>query len=249
MAVLALGAALAVWKVSFPSVNDMTFKMDYIGLQRAPGNVLILRPTHFADSARHGDVSYARDLKSEEPVMRIMGRKVSFQQVIATAYSCAPDRIILPLDAPKGDYDFLVTLAEKQNEHLQVAIKKKLGFVASWEPRETEVLSLKIKTPNAPALKPSASGQRTGISVQNGRLECTHTRFVYLSGLLENALKQPVLDKTGQTNYYDFSVDFDWNRSGDAPDRAAVDNVLNAIGLELQTDTASMPMVVVKKVR
>jgi len=119
VAVLALGAAFAVWKVCFPHVNDMIFRLDYIGLERAPDSVLILRPTHFANSPRHDDVSYATDLKAGKPAMRMMGRKVSFEQVIATAYSRAPNRIILPLDAPKGDYDFLVTLPEKQNEHLQ----------------------------------------------------------------------------------------------------------------------------------
>jgi uncharacterized protein (TIGR03435 family) len=249
VAVVALSAAFPVWKTCFPPVNDLVFRMDYNGLERAPDNILILRPTHFADSLRHGNVYFARNFKMGEPVMRMMGRKVSFEQVIATAYSCASNRIILPLDEPKGAYDFLVTLPKKQNERLQAAIKKKLGFAASWEPRETEVLSLKIKTPNAPALRPSASGQRTRISIQNGKLQATHVSFVYLSNLLENALKQSVLDKTDQTNYYNFSVDFDWHGSGDAPDREAVDKVLNTIGLELQANTASIPMLVVKKAR
>lgn len=249
VAALVLGAAFAIWKIYFPHVNDLIFRMDYIGLQRAPDNVLILRPTHFADSPRHGDISYASNLEAEEPVLRIMGRKVSLKQVIATAYSCAPNRVILPPFPPKTDYDFLVTVPEKQREHLQAAIKKKLGFVANWEPHETEVLSLKIKTPNVPALKLNNDGQRTRISVQNGKLKATHLRFAYLSGLLENVLEQPVVDKTGQPNYYDFSVDFDWRGSGDARNRAEVDKVLDAIGLELQADTASMPMLVVKKVR
>ena len=249
VAVLALSAAFAIWKIYFPHVNDLVFRMDYIGLQRAPDNVLILRPTHFADSPRHGDVSYASDLKAGEPVLRMMGRKVSLKQVVATAYSCSPNRIILPPFPPKTDYDFLVTLPEKQREHLQAAIKKKLGFVANWEPHETEVLSLKIKMPNAPALQLSTNGQRTRIFIQDGKLKATHLRFSNLSGLLENVLEQPVVDKTSQTNYYNFSVDFNWNGSGNSPSRAEVDDVLNAIGLELQADTASVSMLVVKKAR
>lgn len=247
VAVFVLGAAFASWKIYFPPVNDLVFKMDYNGLERAPDNVLILRPTHFADSQRHGEVSFARNLKAGKPVMRIMGRKVSFERVIATAYSCAPNRIILPLDAPKGDYDFLVTLPEKQNEHLQAAIKKKLGWIANWESRETEVLSLKIKTPNAPVLQLSTNGQRTSISVQNGKLQATHMRLAFLSSLLGNVSKQPVLDKTGLTNYYDFSVDYDWGKYRNNPDQEAVDKILNALGLELEPDTTSMSMLVVKK--
>jgi uncharacterized protein (TIGR03435 family) len=179
--------------------------------------------------------------------MRMMGYKVSFAEVIAAAYACAPNRVILPPEAPKGDYDFLVTLPEKPNEHLQAAIKKKLGWVASWEPRETEVLLLKVKTPNASALHLSTNGQNTSLSVQNGRLQATHLRLGYLSGLLENTLKHPVLDQTGQTNYYDFSVEWDPNQYPDVPDLAAVNKIMGQIGLELQSDTASMLMVVVKK--
>jgi uncharacterized protein (TIGR03435 family) len=247
LVVLALGAAFAVWRIYHPPVSDRIFRMEYIGLQRAPGNVLILRPTHFADSPRHGDVTYASDRQAGKSVLRMMGYKVSFAQVIAAAYACAPNRVIRPPEAPKGDYDFLVTLPEKQNEHLQAAIKKKLGWVANWEPRETEVLLLKVQTPNAPALHLSTNGQNTSLSLRNGKLQATHLRLVYLSGLLENALKHPVLDQTGQTNYYDFSVEWDPNQYPDAPDLAAVNKILGQIGLELQSDTASMLMVVVKK--
>ncbi len=247
LAVLALGVAFAFWKIHSPTVNDSIFRMEYIGLQRAPDNVLILRPTHFAGSPRRGDVTYTSTPQAGKPVMRMMGYKVSFAQVIAAAYSCASNRVLLPPDAPKGDYDFLVTLAEKPNERLQAAIQKKLGWVASWEPRETEVLLLKVKTPNAPALHLSASGQNTSLSIRNGRLQATHLRLGYLSGLLENALKHPVQDQTGQTNFYDFSLEWDPNQFPDAPDLAAANKILVQIGIELQSDTASMPMMAVKK--
>jgi uncharacterized protein (TIGR03435 family) len=249
LAVLALGVAFAVWKIHSPTVNDSIFRMEYIGLQRAPGNVLILRPTHFADSPRRGDVTYASTPQAGKPVMRMMGYKVSFAQVIAAAYSCAPNRVILPPDAPKADYDFLVTLPEKPNEHLQAAIQKKPGWVANWEPRDTEVLLLKVKTPDAPALHLSTNGQNTSLSVRNGRLQATHLRLAYLSGLLENALKHPVLDQTGQTNFYDFSLEWDPSQFPDAPDLVSANKILGQVGIELQSGTASMPMMVVKRAR
>jgi uncharacterized protein (TIGR03435 family) len=249
LVVLVLGAAFAVWRMYHPPVNDRIFRMEYIGLQRSPGNVLILRPTHFAGSPRRGDVTYAADPQAAKPVMRMMGYKVSFAQVIASAYSCSPDRIVLPPDAPKGEYDFLVTVPGQPNEHLQAAIKTKLGWVADWEPRPTEVLVLKIKTPDAPALHLSANGENTSLSFRNGKLQATHLRLVYLSGLLERALKHPILDQTGRTNYYDFSLEWDPNQYPDVPDLASVNEILGQLGLELQPDTASMPMMMVKRAR
>jgi uncharacterized protein (TIGR03435 family) len=249
LVVLTLGAVFAVWRMHHPPVSDSIFRMEYIGLQRAPGNVLILRPTHFAGSQRRGDVTYASDSQGGKPVLRVMGYKVSFAQVIATAYQGATNRVLLPPEAPTGDYDFLVTVPEQPNERLQAAIRKKLGWVAGWEPRPTEALALKIKAPDAPALHPSANGERTSISVQNGRLQATHVRLGFLAGPLGNALKQPIADQTDQSSYYDFSVDFDWNRFRNAPDRAMVDKMLGQLGLELRPDTISMPMLVVKKAR
>src|ERR1700690_392661 len=134
LVVLALGAAFAVWRMYHPPVSDSIFRMEYIGLQRAPGNVLILRPTHFAGSQRRGDVTYASVPVAGTSVLRMMGYKGSFAQVIATAYSSSPDRIVLPPEAPTGEYDFLVTVPKQPNEQLQAAIKKKLGWVAEWEP-------------------------------------------------------------------------------------------------------------------
>jgi uncharacterized protein (TIGR03435 family) len=242
-----LVAAFAVKNIYFPPVNDSIFRLDYRGLQRAPKNVLILRQTHFASSLRRGSVVASYDFKDGKQIMRMMGRKVSLAQVIETAYSCSSSRVILPPDSPKENYDFLVTVPDKPNEHFQAAIKNKLGYVVNWEPRETKVLSLIIKTTNAPGLQPSTNGENSSVSFRNGKLECTHMRLGFLTGYLENTLKQPVLDQTHTTDYYDFSMAWDWNKFRDGMDQTMVDKALNSLGLELDPEAASMQMLVVKK--
>jgi len=63
----------------------------------------------------------------------------------------------------------------------------------------------------------------------------------------------PVVDKTGLTNFYDFSVAWDPQVRQQLHDRqtarAAVDKILNAFGLALKPDTAPLEMLVVKNAK
>ena len=68
------------------------------------------------------------------------------------------------------------------------------------------------------------------------------------AGEFEQFLKTPVVDETGLTNYYDFSLA--WNR-GMRPDqftRDDIDKIIGEWGLDLEPDTESIEMLVVKKV-
>ena len=68
---------------------------------------------------------------------------------------------------------------------------------------------------------------------------------------LENFFKTPIVDKTGLTNYYDFSLVWDAQtarqiQSGTL-DQATGQKILAEWGLGLEPDTASMEMLVVSK--
>lgn len=76
-------------------------------------------------------------------------------------------------------------------------------------------------------------------------------RLKELTGGFEQVLRTPVVDETGLSNYYDFSLA--WNTQflmrlrDESTARPAVDKLLGGWGLGLEPDTASLEELVVKK--
>ncbi|HUB87365.1 MAG TPA: TIGR03435 family protein [Verrucomicrobiae bacterium] len=244
VAIVLIAAAVAVKLVFFPSAKDAWFTMTAVAVRQAPAGLVIVRPTHFPNSARHG-FFYERNTR------RMMGRDVTLKQLIAAAYGQPAGRIALPPDAPKINYDFLVTAPGNQQQLLQNAIRKKLGYTAQMEMHDTEVLALKIEDPDAPGLKISPDNERANADVKNGRLYFTHQRLTMITGGLEQMLQTPVVDKTDTTNFYDFSLPWDAQTQqalqNGTLDQTAGEKILADWGLGLEPDTASLNMLVVKK--
>jgi uncharacterized protein (TIGR03435 family) len=251
VAVLLLVAAAVIIKlVFFPSIKDVWFTMNRRSLQQVPANLVVIRPTHFAGSPRKG-IFYAISQQNGSNVQRMMGRNVPLLDVIAAAYSHNPARVALPPDAPKGNYDFLVTVTEKPEGHLQSAIRRKLGYTAQLETHDTPVLALKVEDANSPGLTVSSDDEKESEDMKDGKLYFKHTRVSILTGGLEQGLKEPVVDETGLTNFYDFSLVWDQQtqqmlRTGSF-DLEAVKKILDGWGLGLEPDTASLEMLVVKR--
>ena len=244
VAVLLIASAVAVKMIFFPSVREEWFQTSGQRLRQVPEGFVVVRPTHFPKSPTNG-MAYANGGKRW-----IVGRNVTFQQLMAIAYSYNPGRIELPPTAPKNNFDFLVTAPSGPEEHLRTAIQKKTGYTASVETRDTDVLALKVKDANSPGLKVSVGG-KDDTSYKNGRLYFTHQRLTVVTEGLEQMLKTPVVDKTGLTNFYDFSLVWDGQmqrriQSGTL-DSDTGGKILAEWGLGLEPDTASIEMLVVKK--
>jgi uncharacterized protein (TIGR03435 family) len=244
--VLLLVAAVVVKLAFFPSVKDAIFTMNIRSLQQAPANVVIVRLTHFPKSTRNGVMS-APSNRNGKSVRCMMGRNVPLSDLIAMAYGQNPSRVVLPPDAPKGNYDFLVTVADNPEEQLQSAIRRKLGYTAQMETRDADVLALKVENPNSPGLTISAAGEKQGEAMKGGKLYLTHMPLSILPGGLERRLKTPVVDKTGLTNFYDFSIVWNQQMQSGQWDQATAKKMLDAWGLGLEPDTAPLHMLVVKK--
>lgn len=245
------GAVIAVKMLFFPSVSDRYFVLNPRRLQNVPAGLVVVRPTHFAGptqrpSARSG-IAYA----NVKHATWMVGRNVSFQQLMATAYGYNPGRIALPFNAPKKNFDVLVTVPKNPRVRLQTAIRRKLGYIAKKETRDTAVLALKVEDPSLPGLKVSRAGERQNGNVRNGRLYFTHMRLSVITDGLEAMLKTPVVDKTGLTNFYDFSLAWDRQtqrqiQSGTL-DQETGRRILAEWGLGLEPDMANIEMLVVKK--
>jgi uncharacterized protein (TIGR03435 family) len=247
---LLVAIAVVVKLIFFPSVKDAYFMINNRRLQRVPAGLVIVRPTHFPSSPQKSSPPGIMET-SVKGAQWMVGRNVTFQQLMAIAFSYNPGRIALPFDPPKGNFDFLVTVSKDPQAQLQSAIRRKLGYTADVETQDTAVLALKVEDPDSPGLKISAPDERENTDLRNGKLYFTHQRLTVVTDGLEQMIKTPVLDKTGLTNYYDFSLV--WNQqiqqqiSNGAMDQATGQKILANWGLALQPDTASIEMLVVKK--
>jgi uncharacterized protein (TIGR03435 family) len=247
--VLVAAAAAAVKWGFFPSIKDAYFTMSQRALDQVLAGVVFVRPTHFPKSSRQGIMSDNVEMGGKR-VWRLMGRNVTFQQLIAVAYGRGQARVVVPVGAPKINFDFLDTMSADQQTHLQTAIRKKLGYVAQTEKREVNVLALKIGNGDLPGLTVSDANTKENVNFDKGKLYFTHMRLQDLTGGLEQALKTPVVDRTSLTNFYDFSVSWDAQMqrqlNNEATAAAAVKKVLDSWGLRLEPDSDEVEMLVVR---
>lgn len=243
-----IAVAVAAKMIVFPSVSEKVFQIRPATLRQAPANVVIVRPTHFPDSPQKPSPPNRITSATVKGARWMVGRNVTFSMLMAVAYEYNPGRIKLPATAPGGNFDFLVTVPKGTEARLQSAIRRKLGYVARREIRETAVLALKVKNSNPPGLKVSTAA-RENVAPKNGRLYFTHLRLDIVTEGMQAMLRIPVVDETGLTNSYDFSLAWDKPtqqqlQSGKL-DQETGEKILNEWGLELEPDTASIEMLVV----
>ena len=182
-----------------------------------------------------------------------MGRNAALRAVIGVAFGANSSHVVLPADPPNRNFDFLVTTADKQNESLQAAIRKKFGYVAQREVRDTPVLALKVVDASLPGLAKSADGGKPSVNFMDYEIQFTFRPVADVAQLLNRNLPTPVINKTDLTDRYDFKIR--WNsriqqrmHNGEI-DREGVNQMLAGLGLGLEPDTAPLEMLVVKKAK
>lgn len=242
-------AALAVKWLFFPSVKDAWFAMDRNRLLKVPPGLVVFRPTHFHDNM-YRTIITANDNHTGHEVEWFMGRDLPLRIAVAVAYKVNRATVVLPPDAPSGHFDFLVTTLDDAQVRLQAAIRHRLGLVGQSETRDTPVLAVQVMDPTLSELTPSGPDEKPGIRFKKGKLYFTHARLRWLIQPFEREMDLPVVDETGLTNDYDFSMP--WNEEMrnqfmlEASSRGAIEKMLNAIGLTLQETNAEVEMLVVK---
>lgn len=248
IAILAVVAMAMVVKHQ-PQVKDSYFDPDTDKLRLLPNNLIVARPTHFPKSS--AKMRHVHENSSS--VTRTLGRNVSLRDAIAEAYDCNPALVVLPADAPKGGFDFLVTTGNSAQDDLRKAIEKKLSYTAHRETRDVDVWAMKVEDANLPGLTISPADELADEKIKDGKLYLTHQSLSSILDGLSQGLNQPVLDETGLTNYYDFSVA--WNdaiqsrmQTG-AFDLDGVKKVLKGWGLRLEQDNQPIDVFVVEKAR
>ena len=193
------------------------------------------------------------------PQDRYAGVRVQASELARIAYGTTPGRILFPDGEPRERYDFAVTVPESPKAALQREIKKRLGVVGKLETVETDVMVLKVKTPNAAGLKEHDPAlPHTGYYdlvrgriVSIGRPIATQPPELPLglTKLVEGFVKVPVIDETGLTNLFD--IDMRWDEAGgqDSDHEALKQALTEQLGLELVPDRRSVEMLVMEKAK
>jgi uncharacterized protein (TIGR03435 family) len=116
--------------------------------------------------------------------------------------------------------------------------------VGRREVRETDVLLLKIKYPNAPGLKPNPNVKAAHGTEGRDLVSFTAVPLSSLAGAIENILGIPVIDRTGTSLTYDFTLKMD----GQSQDPELLkQTVLDQLGLELVPARERIEVLVVEK--
>jgi len=225
-------------------INDSWFDSDTEELRQLPANLAVLRPTHSPN-----DYAKIRHYHENDSLARTLGRNVTLRQVIGEAYDCDPSRVILPPDAAQGRFDFLVTMSGDAREHLRNLIQTEFHYTARRETQNTDVFILKISDPALPGLVVNSANQSEDISYKDGKLYFIHEPISAIVNGLSLGLNTPVLDQTGLTNAYDFSVswsmDVEKRMENGQFNLAGTRKVLAGWGLALESSNVPMDMYIV----
>ena len=246
--ILVAAMALAADLKQSAAVKDSYFDPDTDKLRELPANLVVLRQTHFPDSTPK-----IRHVHGEDGnlIARTLGRNASLRETIGEAYDCNPLRVVPPADASGSSFDFLITAGPDAREQLQTIIHKQLGYDIRRETRNTDVLLLKVENSRLPGMTLSSDDEKSEITNEDGKLRFKHQQLSVLLNGLSKGMRQPVLDRTGLTNYYNFSVP--WNpeiekamHGGDF-DPEGVKKVLGTYGLSLEPHNVPLDVLVVVK--
>ncbi len=181
---------------------------------------------------------------------KLMGIGVPVESMAQVAYASPSEhnwndaRTVVSANVPQGRYDFIANLPTGSWIALQKEMERKLGVVGRRETRETDVLQLTVKHPNAPGLKPSAA-RRSSYTANDGDINVTASSMDEVAIILERqGLGLPVVDHTGLTGKFDF--DLKWNKNDPEHDNLK-QALLDQLGLELVPGSESIEMLVVGK--
>jgi uncharacterized protein (TIGR03435 family) len=221
--------------------QDEKISSDTVG--RLPPEVRIV-PTRFPHSQNSRIAGVAPGIE------KFVGIRVQVRDIAQVAYGSFAQRTAFVGPEPLERYDFVSTLPKDSSLALQKVLAETLGFVAHRETRMTDVLLLKVKSPNARGLRPPTNGPIYNAQVDGDTDSITwdNQPLSRAPQLLEVFCKMPVIDETGlKANY---SIRVKWNDLGDHdPNYSAMKKaLLNTLGLELVPSRAPIEMLIVGKI-
>ena len=170
------------------------------------------------------------------------------QFLVSDAYDFPPTRMVFPKTESAETYDWLVTVTNQPLEQLQSLIKKQLGWVGRREYRDTDVFLLRVKQPGGLKMK-IGTGPRSSTSGPDLFYDVAFQPMRTVAGFVENMFNKPVIDQTGLTNFYDFTLKGTWQTNYQANLDFLSSAIPDQLGLELVPTNMPIEMLVVEKAK
>jgi bla regulator protein BlaR1 len=96
---------------------------------------------------------------------------------------------------------------ELQQRMIQTLVAERFGLVFHRETKEMPVYAL-VPAKNGPKLATSAPDTQASSLMNRGKLECKRTKTSVLAKMLASTLGRSVVDQTGLTGDYDFTMEW-----------------------------------------
>ena len=135
--------------------------------------------------------------------------------------------------------------------------KKTLGLIGRWENLETNLLVLKVHTPDAPGLMPAGYKPSEYGDLRGGHIHCFGEALSWkppmppwgLTKQLERIFKMPVVDETGLDGAYNLDLQWKVKTDPNANQEAVKQALIEQLGLELVPARKAVDMLIVEKVQ
>ena len=190
-----------------PKLSDKQLTAGSLPEGKPPVFQVIVRPSEETSSG----MSSGAVGKGEFGVMheyKVSGTTLG--SALPATFGVTTARLIVKAELPKGNFDFLVRLPQKESDRvkplLQDALRTSFGLVSRREQRESDVFLLKVKEPGHNGLQETASTGGMSASSGPGRITAVNGKMSGLAHSLESLLKTPVLNDTKLESGYDYEV-------------------------------------------
>lgn len=220
-------------------------------------------------SAVRPNKSGSGDMNSWTHDAAYLAENVTLKRVMAQAFSIRPGLIFdLPpwagdahfdINAKASDLDKATVDAltgEQRHHMLRALLEDRFALKWHYETRILPAYDLVIGK-NGPRLKPAPSTEHSGTWTNNTDLKATGVSVASLAMILSDELHRPVVDKTGLTGTYDYSLK--WSREAEPdtedtgkdtdPAPALFTAIQEQLGLKLQSAKDPVQVLVVDRVR
>ena len=177
----------------------------------------------------------------------LTARNVTLLFCIRIAYDVQDYQVAGPDWISTEQYDIAAkTGAPVQQDQLrlmlQTLLAERFKLVMHREQRTRSVYQLVVGN-NGPKLTPAKPDESSGITADIGHLTLSAASMPVLARRLSQQLHEPVLDATGLTGTYDFTLD--WAQNDSVPGPSLFTAVQEQLGLKLETKKVPVDVLVI----
>jgi uncharacterized protein (TIGR03435 family) len=205
-------------------------------------DVASVKPNPSAEPGRQGGL-FRENIDTS--LGRVTLRNVTLRSCLKWAYALQDPQIVGPDWLAVERYDIVAKSAgpaseEELREMLRTLLEERFHMVAHSETRTVSAIALTAVSPKLRAS--TAAGPGSFFANKRGIIAAGAT-MAELAALLSDPLKSPVVDKTGLTGRYDFTLDY----SGGDDEESATISAVQGIGLRLEGRKIPVQVLVVDR--